>query len=75
MACIGDPCNPVGVAVLEALGLSADRCTGLTLEFKPNQLVVATVEYAPSEAEVAAVAQKLRGYMVALVPDGGSDGE
>lgn len=69
MACMGDPRKAAGVAVLEALGLSPDRCIGLTLEFKPGQLVVATVEYAPSEAEVEAMTQTLRGYMVAFTPD------
>lgn len=70
-ACMGDPAKPAGVAVLEALGLPSSGCTSLVVRFEPDNAVKVEVSYLPSQDQVEAAAQILRGYMVALTPADG----
>ncbi len=42
----------VGVRVLEALGLATKNCRSLTIKFEPNDVVIATADYYPSEGGI-----------------------
>lgn len=61
MAVIGDPQAPIGVQALEALGLTAKHCAGLTIEFRPNEIVVVRAQYYSEEGGIEKVIRVLEG--------------
>jgi hypothetical protein len=47
--------SSLGTEVLSALGLKTDRCASLTIEFKPDSLVLVTAVYHTDSQELNTV--------------------
>lgn len=52
--------QPLGVKVLEALGLPTKNCLSVKLEFEPQSVMTATVVYAPDQECVQGMVDILR---------------
>jgi len=48
--------------VLEALGMPSKRCTRLTLQFEPNDVVRAEAEYIPDEGQIDGLLKIIRTF-------------
>lgn len=52
--------QPIGIKVLEALGLPTKNCLSVKVEFEPDSIVTATVVYAPDQEGVQGMVDILR---------------
>lgn len=49
-----------GVQILEALGLSSERCLGFTVKFEPNDIVLVDAQYAPEDCHLDGVIEVIK---------------